>query len=100
MPFADNSGSHLYETDALKNDRIFISHRHYVEDGFPNLEDMGDSYMWDEQDSSYSNLQKSEDKARTINSQVRKFFVCYIRDLSTIDDPEASRIRRSRDHIT
>jgi hypothetical protein len=33
--------------------------------------------MWDEQGSSYSNLQKSEDKAQTsarfIDSQVRKF---------------------------
>jgi hypothetical protein len=76
MLFADNSGFHLYEADALKNDRIFISHRYHVEDGFPNLEDMGDSYMWDEQGSSYSNLQKSEGKARTgarfIDSQVRK----------------------------
>jgi hypothetical protein len=76
MLFANNSGFHPYEADMLKNDRIFISHRHDVEDGFPNLEDMGDSYMWDEQDSSYSNLQKSEDKARTntrfIDSQVRK----------------------------
>lgn len=77
MLSADNSGFHLYEADALKNDRIFISHRHDVEDGFPNLEDMGDSYMWDEQDSSYSNLQMSDDKARTgarfIESHVRKF---------------------------
>jgi hypothetical protein len=74
MLFADNSG---FQADALKIDRIFISHRHNIEDGFPNLEDMGDCYMWDEQESSYSNLQKSEDKARTstrfIDSQVRKF---------------------------
>jgi len=81
MPFSDNSGFHLYEADALKNDRIFISHRHDVEDGFPNLEDMGDSYMWDEQGSSYSNLQKSEDQARTgprfIDFQVRKFCLVY-----------------------
>ena len=77
MLLTDNSGFHLYEADELKNDRIFISHRHNIEDGFPNLEDMGDSYMWDEQDSSYSNLQRSEDRARTgarfIDSQVRKF---------------------------
>ena len=76
MLFADNSGFHLYEANGLKCDRIFISHRHDVEDGFPNLEDMGDSYLWDEQGSSYSNLQKSENKAGTgarfIDSQVRK----------------------------
>jgi hypothetical protein len=78
--YCHNSCFHLYGAETSKNDRIFISHRHDVEDGFPNLEDIGDSYMWDEQDSSYSNLQQSEHKARTsarfIDSQVSK--VCLV----------------------
>ena len=57
-----------YETDLLQNDRIFISHRHDPEDGFPNLEDMGEGYNSDDQDSQssvvYRTVSKTESRPR------------------------------------
>lgn len=49
-------------SDVFQNDRIFISHRHDPEDGFPNLEDMGDGYMSDDLVSGTSSMQMSEQK--------------------------------------
>jgi hypothetical protein len=78
MPRSDTPGLLLNTTDALQNDRIFISHRHDAEDGFPNLEDMGDGCMSDDQGSDSSSMQNSEQKVpggsrstRFIDSEVR-----------------------------
>jgi hypothetical protein len=67
----------LHSSDEFQNDRIFISHRHDPEDGFPNLEDMGDGYISDDRGSGSNSVQISEKKAlgtsrstRLIDSEV------------------------------
>ena len=57
--------------NALQSDRIFISHRHDVEDGFPNLEDMGDVYLSDDQRSGSSSTHNSNQKAREGSKSAR-----------------------------
>ena len=58
-------------SDALQSDRIFISHRHDVEDGFPNLEDMDDIYLSDDQGSGSSSMHNSDQKAREASKSDR-----------------------------
>jgi hypothetical protein len=44
----------ILTSHACQNDRIFISHLHQPEDGFPNLEELADAAHSDDQDSNYS----------------------------------------------
>ncbi|EXJ78866.1 hypothetical protein A1O1_09268 [Capronia coronata CBS 617.96] len=53
LPIVSSSSKHVRLNQHL-NDRIFMSHYHEMDDGFPNLEEMGSLGHSDDDDSAYS----------------------------------------------